>query len=119
MNFKDKVVLVTGASSELGRQISIDLADKDAKLALIARNYKALKSTRKLLGKTESIISVCDVANPYDVKKVVDNVLSHFGHVDILINNAGFNILGDFDKLSLNELSQIMNVNYNGAVYFQ
>ena len=118
MKFKDKIVVITGASSGIGRQLAVDFARRGAKLALVARRKDKLLETQKQLGNADSKIFICDVSNSNEVKKTSQEILSKFNKVDILINNAGFNIHGEFENLSLVEIENIMKVNYFGVVNF-
>ncbi len=116
MNFRGKVVVITGASSGIGRQLSTDLALHGAKLALIARRKEKLEETQRLLGNAESNIYICDVSDADKVQKTIVKILNDFKAVDILVNNAGFNVQGEFEKVPIKEINDIMLVNYNGAV---
>ena len=71
MNFRGKVVVITGASSGIGRQLSTDLALHGAKLALIARRKEKLEETQRLLGNAESNIYICDVSDADKVQKTI------------------------------------------------
>lgn len=110
--------MITGASSGIGRQLAIDFARKGARLALVARRKDKLIETQKQLGNAESKLFVCDVSNSIEVKKTSQEILSKFKKVDILINNAGFNVHGEFNDISIPEIENIMKVNYFGVVYF-
>ncbi len=117
MEFQNKAAVITGASSGLGRQIAIDLARRGVKLALIGRDLKNLNETLNLVN-NGSKIYLCDVSDKEQAHKAAAKIIGDFGFVDFLINNAGFNINGEFEKLSILELESIMNVNYFGTMYF-
>lgn len=116
MDLRNKIIVITGASSGLGRQLAIDLSKKGAKLALIGRDADRLNETLNLTNQDSSIYT-CDVSDKSQVKKAAAKIIERYGFVDILINNAGFNIHGEFEKLSLEEIESIMAVNYSGIAY--
>ena len=118
-NLKNKVVIITGASSGIGRALAISFFKKGANLSLVAR------SEQKLADLTDSISSlggnaiyvVADVSKEVDCKKMIDTTLQKFGYIDILINNAGISMRSLFNDLSLSDFKKIMNVNFYGTVY--
>ncbi len=119
MNFKDKVVLVTGSSRGIGRQIVYDFAKKGASVII---NYNSSEDDAKLL--EEEIVSLfgvsvmsvcCDVSDEESVKKMVSSVLDKFGRIDILVNNAG--ICNDtlYDEKSYDSFERVLGVNLIGT----
>ncbi len=119
MNFKDKVVVITGASSGIGEASAIKFAKKNAKIVLVARRKEKLLQVQKEISKyTDSIlICQCDVSNKLQVKEMSDAVLDEFGRIDILVNNAGFVIYGSVLELSIEEIESQMETNYFGMIY--
>jgi NAD(P)-dependent dehydrogenase (short-subunit alcohol dehydrogenase family) len=87
-----KVVVLTGASAGLGKQISICLAREGARLAICARSTDKLMETADLCKKegTEVLALTCDVSKVEDLKKFIDKTIKQFGTVDVLINSANF-----------------------------
>ena len=90
-NLKNRVAVVTGASSGLGKQMSRALANQGADLVILARRIEKLEELkRELEGKGCKCVAVkCDVTNPSDVKNAKEEAIKEFGEVDILINCAG------------------------------
>ncbi|OGK16330.1 hypothetical protein A2774_05300 [Candidatus Roizmanbacteria bacterium RIFCSPHIGHO2_01_FULL_39_12c] len=90
-NLQDKVVLITGAGSGLGRSVAIKLAALGAKIILIARTERELNEVKEIItkknGKAEYYI--CDIRNREEIKNTVKNIFNKFKRVDILVNNAG------------------------------
>lgn len=119
MDFKNKIVLITGASSGIGKQTAIEFAKKGANLILVARRKDRLESIADELKKFHISILVCqcDVSNKEQVKEMSKTVLEEFNTVDILINNAGFAIYGSVSELSIDEIESQMETNYFGMVY--
>ncbi len=87
MNVKDKVVIVTGASSGIGLATAKLLAKHGAKVALVARSKEKLEKLSKEL--LHSLAVPTDMTDEKQVRKMVKDVLNNYGRIDILINNAG------------------------------
>ena len=119
MNFKNKIVLITGASSGIGKQTALEFAKKGANLILVARRKDKLELVAKELEKFHTTILVCscDVSNKDQVKEMSKIVLEKFDTVDILVNNAGFAIFGSVSDLSIDEIESQMETNYFGMIY--
>ena len=119
MDFKNRIVLITGASSGIGKQTAIEFAKKGSNLILVARRKEKLEELEKQLQKfTISImICQCDVSDKSQVKNMSESVLQKFGSIDILVNNAGFAIYGSVSKLTIEEIESQMATNYFGMIY--
>ncbi len=119
MNFKDKVVLITGASSGIGRESAIEFAKLGANIILVSRTKEKLEQVADELRKFNVITLTCqcDVSNKDQVKEMSKTVLEKFDSVDILVNNAGFAIYGSVSDLSVDEIESQMETNYFGMVY--
>ena len=116
---KDKVVIITGASSGIGKACAIVFAEKGAKVVLAARNRDKLTSVEaELQGKGAAVLAVtCDVSIESDCKRLIDETLQTFGRIDVLINNAGLSMRALFADLDMKVLHQLMDTNFWGAVY--
>lgn len=103
---QNKVVLITGASQGLGRELSIQLAKLGAKIALIARSEKELAFVKNQINADGGTCEyfVCDLISPQEIKKCFETIIEVFGVVDILINNAG---IWTNDKLEAKEIGLI------------
>jgi uncharacterized protein len=119
--FKGKVVLITGASSGIGRQTAIDFAENDAQtIILISRSKPKLEELEKILKTkftSEIVVYPCDISKKAEVVKMGKEVLEKFGHVDILVNNAGFGLYSKIQHQSIEEIESIIFTNYLGMVY--
>jgi hypothetical protein len=106
MKFKDKVVLITGASSGIGRASAIQFAKKGASIILVARNKEKLVQADRDLKKfnVSTLVCECDISNKTQVKKMSKTVLEKYESVDILVNNAGFAIYGSVSNLTTEEI---------------
>ena len=119
MDFKNKVIVITGASSGIGEATAIEFAKKGANVALVARRKeKLLEVEKKLSGLPgSSLICQCDVSEKEQVNQMSKKVLEKFGRVDVLVNNAGFVIYGKVNELSTEEIVAQMETNYFGMIY--
>jgi len=110
MNFKNKVVVITGASSGIGEASAIKFAKKNAKVVLVARRKEKLLQVQKEISQyTDStLVHQCDVSNKSQVKEMADTVLDTFGRIDVLVNNAGFVIYGKVSELTIEEIESQM-----------
>lgn len=119
MDLENKTIVITGASSGLGKQLALDFARKGNNLALLARNEKELRKVKEECEKKQAIVKafLCDVTKIEQVKKTAKFVLEDFGAIDILVNNAGIGIYKSFDKLSKEEINDQIFTNFFGTIY--
>jgi NADP-dependent 3-hydroxy acid dehydrogenase YdfG len=116
---KDKVAVVTGASSGIGYATALALAKAGAKVAAGARRVDKLESLQKEIQKSdgEILIGKVDVTIKEDCNSFIDIVLEKWNRIDILINNAGVMPLSFFKNLKINEWEQMIDVNLKGVLY--
>jgi len=118
---RDKVVVVTGATSGIGKEAAMRLARADAKVILVARTVEKLDETLGEIAAKEGDARAysCDISSEKDCKKLVASVLRDYGHVDILINNAGRSIRRSvrysYDRF--HDFERTMQLNYFGALH--
>ena len=119
MNFKNKVVVITGASSGIGKASAIKFAKKNAKVGLVARRKEKLLQVEKEISQyaDSTLVCQCDVSNKSQVKEMSDTVLDTFGRIDVLVNNAGFVIYGKVSELTIEEIESQMETYYIGMIY--
>lgn len=114
---KNKVVVITGASSGIGRALAKEFASKGARLSLGARRTELLEELRNELPDTEILIQKTDVSNEDDCRALMEETVRRFGQIDVLINNAGISMRALFDDVDLKVIRQLMDVNFYGTVY--
>ena len=119
MDFRDRVILITGASNGIGRRLAIDLAGKGALVVGCGRSQERLQQLLKEMRLTSpaSTVFVCDVSDPAQVTAMIGKTLADFGRIDILINNAGIGMRQPFAEMSVETAAEIMRTNYLGTVY--
>ena len=119
MRYKDKTVLITGASSGIGYQTAIEFAKQGANLVLVARRKNKLDQLASKLDqyKIKYLVCACDISKKDQVLEMSKTVLEEFDKVDILVNNAGFAIYGYVSDLSIDDIESQMNTNYLGMIY--
>ena len=116
---KDKVIIITGASSGIGKAIAFTLAKNENKLVLAARNLQKLNTiTKEIKAKKIAVLSVVtDVAIEEDCKKLIDKCIAEYGRIDILINNAGISMRALFNETNLKVIERVINTNFWGTVF--
>ena len=114
-----KVVVITGASSGIGKALAFEFARRGYSLSISARNIENLKEVEsELLKSGAKVISVkADVSIESDCKNIIDTTIKSFGNIDVLINNAGISMRAIFEELDLKVLHQLMDTNFWGTVY--
>ena len=117
--FKDKVIIITGASSGIGLATARLFAGMGAKLSLAARSIDRLESLASELTDDRSRI-LCvrtDVSVEEDCRRLIEETVRRFGKIDILINNAGISMRAPFLDVNMEVIKKLMNVNFWGTVY--
>ena len=116
---KNKVVIITGASSGIGRACASEFFKRGSRLVLVARTESKLielvHSIKNLGG--EAIYIVADVSNETDCSNMIHKTIDAFGRIDILINNAGISMRALFLDLDLRDFEKVMQINFYGTVY--
>lgn len=116
---KNKVVIITGASSGIGEACAIKFANKGAIIVIAARNMGKLNAVAEIVKKigVEVLAVKCDVAVKEDCENLVNQTIVKFGRIDTLINNAGISMRAIFNDMEVDVLERVMNVNFYGTVY--
>lgn len=120
MNLKDKVIVITGASSGIGKALAHEFAGRGANLVLGARQYVTLCEISQQLEtqyKIKAVAVQCDVSIETDCEYLIKQSVTTFGRIDVLVNNAGISMRALFKDADLNVLKTLMDVNFWGTVY--
>jgi short-subunit dehydrogenase len=120
MKVQNKVIVVTGGGSGMGRALVLDLLSRGASVVAIDINDSTLRETVELAGNKKHSLTtfVVDITNKASVEKLLSDTLAQYGYVDAIINNAG--IIQPFIKvndLSYEAIERVMNVNFYGTLY--
>lgn len=116
---KGKVVVITGASSGIGKALAMLFAKKGSKVVIGARNHEKIREVAeqiKLAGGQVAFVQT-DVSIENDCKNLIMTAVNSFGTVDILINNAGISMRALFENTDLSVIKKLMAVNFWGTVY--
>lgn len=118
-SFKDKVAIVTGASSGIGLATAEELGKRGSKVVMASSNRERLeKAAQNLIDKGYLVLMVVtDVSNENGCRILIEKTVNKFGRIDILINNAGISMRARFADMDLDVLRRVMNVNFWGTVY--
>lgn len=116
---ENKVVIITGASSGIGKACAESFGKRGAKVVITGRNEKNLYLAAESLRKQgiEVLPVVADVAKKDDNQRVVDETIQKYGRIDVLINNAGISMRALFEEAEVEVIEQVMNINFYGTVY--
>ncbi len=119
-SYRGLCVLVTGASSGIGRGLALRFASEGAKVALVARRKAELDEVAAEIRKAggEALVLPCDVAEREQVETCAARALEGLGRIDILVNNAGYGHHRTFLEWDLSDMERLMRVNYFGTLYF-
>ncbi|MGI0074684.1 MAG: SDR family NAD(P)-dependent oxidoreductase [Nitrosotalea sp.] len=118
MRLKDKVAIVTGASSDIGLGISKKFVEEGAKVVLLGRKIDKLEQVRKSIVdySSKTVAIACDLTNEAQVIQTVNQIMGHYGKIDILVNNAG--TITDpihFHEMQEKDLNSLINTNLFGT----
>lgn len=116
MNFNNKTVWITGASSGIGKELAIQFAQLGAQVILSARNVEKLQQLSNELAGTQHKVIPLDLSQPEQVLEYVTKNINDIGKVDILINNGGVSQRSLFLENDFSVYRQLMEVNYFGLV---
>ena len=117
--FKDKVVVITGASKGIGAAAAMEFAENGSKVVLAARSESDLAEVvAEIRSKNqEAFYVVTDVSVESDCKILIEKAVEKYGTIDILVNNAGISMRAVFIKTELSVLKRLMDINFWGTVY--
>jgi len=118
MNLTDKVVVITGAGSGIGRALAVQLSQAGCRLALSDIDEQGLAETVAALSDPEKVKSdKLDVANKDAFFAYADDVVSHFGQADVIINNAGVAVSANVDECDIENYEWLLGINMWGVLY--
>jgi short-subunit dehydrogenase len=120
MKLNDKIVVITGASSGIGKALAEEFASRGANLVLGARQYVTLCEIAQTFQdkyKIKALAVQCDVTVESDCEHFIKQAILTFGRIDILVNNAGISMRALFNDVDVQVLKTLMDVNFWGAVY--
>ncbi|MDE1843045.1 MAG: SDR family oxidoreductase [Thaumarchaeota archaeon] len=118
MKLKDKVAIVTGASSDIGLEISKKFVEEGANVVLLGRDISKLEKTRKAIKDyaTKTVALACDITKEPQVIQAINQITDHYGRIDILVNNAG--IITDpihFHEMTDDDCNLLVDTNLFGT----
>ena len=112
----DKHILITGASSGIGAALAVSLAKRGASVALVARRNFELAQVATRCGE-RAITIVADVTSRDEVRSAINTAIEHFGHLDVVVNNAGRGITRNPSELTDDDIDEMMRINVKAVLY--
>ncbi len=118
MNLTGRTVLITGGSSGIGKRLAFDLALLGAEVVIASHDPERLQSAEAELRAISpaSFSVLCDISSSDEVTRMAGIVLRRFGHLDVLVNNAGYAVYRTFEATDLSEVCHLADVNLLGAM---
>ncbi len=115
----EQVVVITGASSGIGRETAVRFGQQGASVVLAARNEAALEEAAKEVGRLgdKARVVVTDVAEWGQVNRLAQEAVERFGRIDTWVNNASTGGYGTVEEMSIEEIERIIRVNLMGEIY--
>ena len=117
VDFKNKVVVITGGSEGIGRALVELFLSKGAKVATCGRNFDKLYQLQSQNAGKSLLTHSADVSVEQDCMSFINLVLQNYQTIDLLINNAGLSMRAEFEEVSMDTMRRLMDVNFWGAVY--
>lgn len=116
---KDKVVVITGGTSGIGRALAATFGNRGSKVFITGRNQEALDKTVAELSDEQIIVRgiLADSASEADNIRMVETVIAEAGHLDVLICNAGISMRALFEEVTMDAFRRVMDINFYGTVY--
>ncbi|HII03969.1 MAG TPA: SDR family oxidoreductase, partial [Candidatus Nitrosotenuis sp.] len=117
MKLANKVAIITGASSDIGTDISKRFVEEGATVIMLGRNLKSLDKSRSLIKNNNSAITMsCDINNQSQVQSVMEQIVEKYGRIDILVNNAAkINDAIHFHEMKESDIADLVNTNIVGT----
>lgn len=116
---KDKVVIITGGSSGIGKALAEKFGSEGSKILITGRNREELDRTVSELSSKGITIAgfQADVSKPEDNREMAAEAIRKYGRIDVLINNAGISMRALFEEVDLEVVKKVMDINFYGALY--
>jgi short-subunit dehydrogenase len=117
--FDNQIIIITGASSGIGKACALEFSRNGGTLVLAARNIEKLKEVKSRIEAEggEAIIIETDVRNIDDCERLINKTIDKYGKINVLVNNAGISMRASFAELDLTVMKEVMDTNFYGAVY--
>lgn len=118
-SLKNKVIIITGASSGIGKALAEESVKSGMKVVLAARRLDIMETftTEQQWNPDDFLLVKTDVAVESDCRRLIDQTVEKFGRIDILVNNAGVSMRALFTQLDLDVIRKLMDINFWGTIY--
>lgn len=118
-HMKDKVIIITGGSSGIGRACALAFGRAGGKIVINGRNAKKLNEVGQELSAAgiEYLAIPGDVSQEHDCRQLIEQTITKYGRIDVMLNNAGISMRALFQDVDLDVIRQLMDINFWGTVY--
>jgi 3-oxoacyl-[acyl-carrier protein] reductase len=117
MKLKNKIAIITGASSDIGADLSKRFVEEGATVIMLGRNIKALEKARSSISKNSAVSMACDITDESQVLSVIEQIVDKYGKIDILVNNAAkINDAIHFHEMKDSDILDLINTNLMGTL---
>lgn len=118
-NFKRKVVVITGGAGGIGRSLALKLSSMGARIVILDSDEVQMSAVVNKIEQGSAVATglTCDVSDEQQVSQSFATIIAEFGHIDVLVNNAGITHQSTFSDTELSVIERVFAVNYYGAVY--
>ena len=117
MKLKNKIAIITGASSDIGTDLTKKFVEEGATVIMLGRNIKALEKARSAINKDSAVSMACDITDDSQILSVLDQIVEKYGKIDILVNNAAkINDAVHFHEMKDSDIVDLINTNILGTL---
>ncbi len=117
MKLKNKIAIITGASSDIGADLSKRFVEEGATVIMLGRNIKALEKACSAINKNSAVSMACDITDDSQILSVVEQIVDKYGKIDILVNNAAkINDAIHFHEMKESDIMDLINTNILGTL---
>jgi len=114
---KDRIVVITGASSGIGKALAFDALSRGAKVAVCSRSSEKLNEVYYAVDSNMLLSMQVDVTIQAECERFIEAIVEKWGRIDVLINNAGVSMRALFEDAEVSVIKELMDINFFGAVY--
>ena len=113
----NKIIVISGGTSGIGKYVTERLANLNNKIIVLSKNKEKIAQVKKELNNSNIDFYQCDLTNDEEIKKAFDYINNKYGYIDVLINNAAYDVMSDIENYKYEDFSTIVNTNLLGKTF--